>query len=116
MTGGYYCCSVAGQWGVRTDAHSDRILAINITRFFIDESNKALGSVYSTEVSLAWTLEDARGNSLTEGVGSGSAHRYGRAHSLENINEVLSDALKEAFANVMNDSNLQRAWGSGKKK
>jgi len=107
---------VAGQWGVKTDAHSDRILAINITRFFIDESNKALGSVYSTEVSLAWTLEDARGNSLTEGVGSGSAHRYGRAHSLENINEVLSDALKEAFANVMNDSNLQRAWGSGKKK
>jgi YajG family uncharacterized lipoprotein len=102
---------LAKQWGAKIDAHPDRVLVVQVTRFAIDESNKALGSVYSSDVSLAWTLKDTRGNKLAEGVGTGSTHRYGRAHSLENINEVLSDALKEAFANVLNDNNLQTAWG-----
>ncbi|HSP16642.1 MAG TPA: YajG family lipoprotein [Thermoanaerobaculia bacterium] len=102
---------LAKQWGAKVDGHPDRILVVQVTRFFIDESNKALGSVYSTEVNLAWTLKDARGNKLAEGTGAGSTHRYGRAHSQDNINEVLSDALKEAFANVMNDGNLHTAWG-----
>ena len=37
-----------------------------------------------------------------------------RGHSPENINEVLSDALKEAYANVLGDQTLQTAWVSGK--
>ncbi len=102
---------IARQWGAKVDAKSDRVLVVQVTRFFIDESNKALGSVYSSEVNLAWTLKDARGNAQAEGVGTGSTHRYGRAHSHANINEVLSDALKEAFANVLNDAKLQSAWG-----
>jgi hypothetical protein len=71
--------------------------------------------VYSSEVKLGYTLRNGAGKTLAEGVGEGSTHRYGRAHSQDNINEVLSDALKEAFANVLNDSSLQSAW-SGKKK
>src|SRR5256885_3984664 len=32
----------------------------------------------------------------------------------ENCNEVLSDALKEALANVVGNADLQQAWMSGK--
>ncbi|GAC1394878.1 MAG: hypothetical protein NVSMB68_11340 [Thermoanaerobaculia bacterium] len=107
--------SVAKGLGLKTsEKGGDRVLAINVTRFFIDEGNKALGSVYSSEVKLGWTLKSSGGKTLAEGATTGSAHRYGRAHSEENINEVLSDALKEAFANVLDDGKLQSAWG-GKK-
>ena len=94
---------------------ADRVLVVSVTRFYIDESNKALGSIYTSEVKLSYTLKTGGGKTLAEGVGTGSTHRYGRAHSEENINEVLSDALKEAFASVLNDSGVQSAWASGKK-
>ncbi|MGZ7030556.1 MAG: YajG family lipoprotein [Thermoanaerobaculia bacterium] len=105
---------VAQDWGVKVADGADRVLVITITRFDVDESNKALGSVYSSEVKLGFTLKDAGGKDLVEGVGVGSTHRYGRAHSEENMNEVLSDALKEAFANVLDDGPLQRAWSATK--
>ncbi len=104
--------NVAKDWGLKSG--KERILVLTITRFYIDESNKALGSVYSSEVKLGYTLKSSGGKVLAEGAATGSTHRYGRAHSEENINEVLSDALKEAFANVMDDSKLQDGW-TGKK-
>jgi uncharacterized lipoprotein YajG len=107
---------LAKDWSLTTaSTGADRILVIKVTRFYIDESNKALGSTYAGEVKLSYTLKTGSGTTLTEGVGAGSANRYGRAHSEENINEVLSDALKEAFANILNDSGVQSAWASGKK-
>ena len=109
--------SVAKDWSLKIDSKgADRVLVVSVTRFYIDEGNKALGSVYSSEVKLSYKLKTGSGKTLAEGVGAGSANRYGRAHSEQNINEVLSDALKEAFANVLNDSGVQSAWGSGKKK
>jgi len=106
--------ATAKDWGLHTEAPAARLLVIQLTRFDLDESNKALGSVYGTEVKFAYTLKDAKGSVLAEGATSGTAHRYGHAHSVDNCNEVLSDALKEAFANVLADVNLQSAWVSGK--
>ena len=107
--------SVAKSFGLKVNENGgDRVLVVTVTRFFIDEGNKALGSVYSSEVKLGYALKSSGGRTLAEGATTGSAHRYGRAHSEENINEVLSDALKEAFANVLDDSKLQDAW-AGKK-
>lgn len=106
--------ATAKEWGVRMDAPAQRVLAIQLMRLSIDESNKALGSVYGTEVKLAFTLKDAKGALLMEGATSGTAHRYGHAHSVDNCNEVLSDALKEAFSNVLSNPDLQSAWISGK--
>ena len=83
-------------------------------RFFVDESNKAVGSVYASEVKFTYTLEDGKGKRLTDGAASGSAHRYGRARSADNCNEVLSDALKEAYAEVLSDPRVEDAWVSGK--
>ena len=106
---------MAKDWGLKQDPPPARTLTVQLTRLDIDEANKALGSIYATEVKFAYTLKDARGSVLVEGATSGSAHRYGHAHSPDNINEVLSDALKEAFANVLADTSLQTAWVSGKR-
>jgi hypothetical protein len=107
--------AVAKTWGLQQTAPPARTLTLELTRFYLDESNKALGSVYGGEVKFAYRLKDAKGAVLTEGATSGTAHRYGRAHSIENCNEVLSDALKEAFANVLANSDLQQAWMTGKR-
>src|ERR1051325_2884505 len=101
-------------WGLTEADPKQRILIIRVTRLFVDESNKALGSVYTAEAKLAYVLTDAEGKRLSEGIGSGAAHRYGRSRSSDNCSEVLSDALKEAFADVLSTSQLQTAWISGK--
>jgi hypothetical protein len=105
---------ISADWGLKTADPKERVLAIKVARFFVEESNKALGSMYASEVKLSWTLADASGTQLAEGAGSGSAHRYGRARSAENCSEVLSDALKEAFSDALSSQNLQTAWTSGK--
>jgi len=102
------------QWSLKTTTPSARVLTVQVTSFAIDESNKALGSTYGADVKLAFRLNDAKGTILASGVGGGTAHRYGRAHSTDNMNEVLSDAIKEAYANVLGDQPLQNAWVSGK--
>jgi len=104
---------ISKDWTLKQEHPAARTLILQVTRFYVDESNKALGSVYGAEVKFAFTLKDARGRTLAQGSGTGTAHRYGHAHSPENINEVLSDALKEAYANVLADPGLQQAWISG---
>lgn len=100
-------------WSVQESESAPRVLVLQVVRYAIDESNKAVGSVYAGEVKLGWMMRDARGKTMAEGSVPGTAHRYGRAHSAENINEVMSDALKEAYANVLDDKDLQAAWTSG---
>lgn len=100
--------------GLKKASPADRQLDISLSRFTVSESNKALGSTYSAEVHLAYTLKDAAGVKLTEGAASGTANRYGKARSGANMSEVLSDALKEAFTGVLEDSSLKTSWISGK--
>jgi uncharacterized lipoprotein YajG len=104
---------ISKEWTLKQERPVARTLILQVTRFYVDEGNKALGSIYGTEVKFAFTLKDARGKTLAQGTGTGTAHRYGHAHSPENINEVLSDSLKEAYANVLADPELQKAWASG---
>lgn len=105
---------IAGGWGIKLAEKPDRTLTLRLGRFFVEESNKAVGSVYAAEVKFTYVLADASGRKLLEGAASGSAHRYGRARSADNCNEVLSDSLKEAFANIVSDPRLQEAWASGR--
>lgn len=105
--------AIAANWGLKAADQKQRVLTVRVVRFFVDESNKALGSVYTAEVRLTFALT-SDGRKLAEGSASGEAHRYGRARSAENINEVLSDALKEAFGDALANSQLQSAWTSGK--
>lgn len=104
---------VAKNWSIVAGTN-ERVLTISVMRFTVDESNKALGSVYAADVQLAFQLADAKGRTIARGTASGEAHRYGRARSGDNCSEVLSDALKDAFSGVLSDSALQSAWMTGK--
>ena len=101
----------AADWGIKTAADAPLKLGGKLTRFHTLESNKALGSTYNAEVQVAFTLTNAAGQSLWEGSAAGDATRYGKSRSEENTNEVISDAVKEAYANLFNDAGLQNAWG-----
>jgi hypothetical protein len=43
---------IAVDWGVLLDERADRVLTVSVTRFYVEESNKAVGSMYSAETSL----------------------------------------------------------------
>jgi len=100
----------AGDWGIRVDDKAPLTLVSKIIRFKVSESDKAVGSTYNADVQVAMTLKDGQGRTLWEGTAPGDATRYGKSRSEENINEVLSDALKEAYAQGLADSGLQNAW------
>lgn len=100
-------------YSIKTATAADRKLTLRLTRFVVNESNKALGSTYMAEVHLAYTLSDEAGKVIAEGASAGTATRYGRARSGANCSEVLSDALKDAFGKVMADKQLIEAWKTG---
>lgn len=102
--------TMATKAGLRQTSPPDRILRVRLTKFTVSETNKALGSTYSAEAVLAFTLTDGAGAVLRESATTGSASRYGRARSVANVGEVLSDALTEAFSGALNDGALHAAW------
>ena len=104
---------MADSQALKRTSPPDRKLELRLTRFAVNELNKAVGSTYSAEVHLAFTLKDAAGAMLADGAASGTASRYGKARSRENCSEVLSDALKEAFSRTLGNAALQSAWVAG---
>ncbi len=110
----------AGQWGlpvVQGTAGPEgrgpgRVLTVRLTRFWVEESVKPVGSTYSAEVNALFRLTDG-GRPVYEGIGAGTARRYGKSENEENTSEVLSDALKEAFAKGFSDPGLHAAWTAG---
>lgn len=98
---------------IQRDSSASRQLQLRLTRFRVDESNKAVGSTYTAQVHFAYVMSDSRGAVLAEGAAVGTANRYGRARSGANCAEVLSDALRDAFARVLADGSLQGAWRTG---
>ncbi len=110
----------AGQWGLQVvqgtagaEGHGPgRLLTVRLTRFRVDETVRTVGSTYSAQVDALFRLTDG-GRLVYEGVGAGTARRYGKSENEENYSEVLSDALKEAFAKGFSDPGLQNAWTAG---
>lgn len=100
----------AADWGVRLAPDAPLALDGRLMRFNLVEKNQALGSTYNAEVQVAFKLANDQGQTLWEGTGSGDATRYGKSRSQENASEVLSDAIKEAYATVFADPALQNAW------
>jgi uncharacterized lipoprotein YajG len=105
----------AADWGVKVAPNAPLSLTGKLTKFRLVASTKALGSTYNVEIQVNFALKDTQGRTLWEGAAAGDATRYGHARSAENANEVISDAIKEAYANAFNDPGLQSAWtGKGK--
>jgi hypothetical protein len=100
----------AGEWGIRVSDSAPLQLKGTLLRFMVNESNKAVGSVYNADIRVGFRLLDAQGQTLWEGNASGDATRYGKSRVEENVNEVLSDAIKEAYATALGDPALQNAW------
>ncbi len=100
----------ADGWGIQESDGADLTLALRITRFFVTEKDQAVGSTYAADARVGFALKDRTGVVLADGVSAGSARRYGRKRSGENCNEVLSDAIKEAYAKLFDQTNLQAAW------
>ncbi len=86
------------------------VLAGKLTQLAVEETNQAVGATYEARCTLEFELRRG-GAKEWSGVFTGDATRYGKKYSADNINEVLSDALAEAFANALNDSGLRSAWG-----
>ncbi len=101
---------LAQKWGVRVAPGADRILEATIMVLQVDETNQALGATFQANSGLSLALLDRGGNRLWSGTAGGDASRYGRAGSDANCNEVLSDALLEAFAAGLSQPGLQQAW------
>ena len=104
--------ALAGSAGIHTDSAAPLQLKLQLTTFSVDESNKAVGSMYGADVKFGWSLSKDR-KVLAEGAVDGGARRYGQSASAANATEVLSDATKQAFASVLGDANLQTAWRTG---
>ena len=101
----------ARQWSyvVAEPGEAEVVLAIKLTQFAVEETNQAVGATYEARCTLEVELRRA-GAKEWSGVFNGDATRYGKKFSAENANEVLSDALAEAFAYALNDSGLRSAW------
>jgi hypothetical protein len=100
----------AGEWGIRVSDSAPLQLKGTLLRFMVNESNKAVGSVYNADIQVGFRLLDAKGQTLWEGNAAGDATRYGKSRNEDNVNEVLSDAIKEAYATALGDPALQNAW------
>jgi len=94
-------------WAIKTTPGGDRVLTIKLVRFFVSENPKALGAMFGSEVRVLVSYSERR-KVLFEGTATGTTHRYGKRNE-ENVNEVLSDALKEAYANAVSDPGLAQA-------
>lgn len=101
----------AREWTFKTAevGEAGAVLHVLLTQFAVEETNQAVGATYEARATLELELRKG-GEEKWSGVVSGDATRYGKKFSAENTNEVLSDALAEAFANGLNDSGLRDAW------
>ncbi|MEM7048310.1 MAG: YajG family lipoprotein [Acidobacteriota bacterium] len=105
----------ARQWGYSVADAGDAgvVLVGRVMQFEVEETNQAVGASYNAECTIELELRDRAGKSLWSSSVYGDASRYGKKFSSENTNEVLSDALSEAFAQGLNDAALRDAWGGG---
>ena len=100
----------AGEWGIRVADDAPLHAQGTLLRFMVNEGNKPVGSMYTADVRVGFRLLDASGQLLWEGTATGDATRYGKSRNQDNVNEVLSDAIKEAYATALGDPALQNAW------
>jgi hypothetical protein len=100
----------AGVWGIRVADDAPLQAQGTLLRFMVNESNKPVGSMYTADVRVGFRLLDDQGRLLWEGTAAGEATRYGKSRNQDNVNEVLSDAIKQAYATALGDPALQNAW------
>ncbi len=103
------CAELAAEWGVQVKDGAALVLDVALIAFKATETNQAVGATYEAETRFSAKL--MRGETeVWSGTARGDATRYGKKFSNANINEVLSDALLEAFATLLSSPGLHGAW------
>jgi hypothetical protein len=94
----------AGDWGVRVETEADLQLEVRLLKVDLLETNQAVGATYNATVRIAFAMGSMSGSA------TGDATRWGKKFSSDNLNEVLSDAMLEAFAGMFSEPKLKEAW------
>lgn len=97
-------------WGISVENDADLVLTTRLRRFTVTESNQAVGATFRAEARFAAELQNRSGDLLWNGSSFGDATRYGKKFSNPNCNEVLSDALLEAWSSLLSHGGLHDAW------
>ena len=83
---------------------ADRILSLELRKFFVEESNN-----YRAEVSCAAEIRDKGGRTLWKQVVSGQGRTFGRSLNPVNYQQTLSDATRRMIEQLFNNPNFQQA-------
>jgi hypothetical protein len=102
-------------WGIAVENGADLVLNAKLGQFTVAETNQAVGATFGARVRIAAELQDRSGGVLWSGSSFGDATRYGKKFSNLNCNEVLSDALLEAWSSLLSRSGLHDAWGGNER-
>jgi hypothetical protein len=97
------------RWNITVDEQANLMLRGDLAGLEITERNMAVGASYTADVRVEFVLTDDD-RIVWKGTGWADASRYGRKFSNENCNEVLSDAMTEAFATLFDDIEFRSAW------
>jgi hypothetical protein len=86
------------------DNGESAVITGDVQQFFVVET-----STYAGEVRLQIVLNDPAGNTLWQGVTSGSSTRFGRSGWARNSYESLSDALTLATSSLLQERSFEAA-------
>lgn len=92
------------EWGMPVNDDAPHVLQGEVVRFNID-----VDAMYAASVSVRFTYEDGEGKKIWEGVATGDARQFSMSDDDEDFNGPLSDALKEAVANLLGMPTFQAA-------
>lgn len=102
----------ARTWGATVSVDAKWRMNVELLKFEVTETNQAVGAMYQAETKARLTLREPTGRAVWSATTAGDATRYGRKYSNRNINEVLSDAVREAFASALDEPTLHSIWGA----
>jgi hypothetical protein len=87
-----------------TPEAADRMIAVDLTKFWVEEGNN-----YVAEVKGTARVRDKSGKELWKGTVGGDGRTFGRSLSAENYNEVLSDGTRRLVGSLVANPKFQQA-------
>jgi len=109
---GTFCSDIANKevqaFGIKIGTENPtHILSGDIVDFFVTERSTYVGSV-----GVRFTLKNASGDILWEGLVKGSSTRFGRSLKVDNYQETISDSLYYLFQQLAKE---QAFWNALRK-
>src|SRR4051812_36273600 len=83
---------------------ADRIITVDLTRFFVEESNN-----YKAEVKATASVKDKGGRQLYKGQIGGDGKTFGRSLNPANYQQTLSDATRRTIGSLFSQAKFQEA-------